>query len=59
MRTLLSLAAALVINVAAFAAFDWSAHDAQRAPAGVVTVTQLPVDVHQVLYAQARNGSLL
>lgn len=41
MRTTLTLAASLVINLVALAAMSWSVHEAQLAPNGVVTITQL------------------
>jgi hypothetical protein len=42
MRSIIALAAALVLNVAALGALEWSAHQAQVAPVGEVLITQLP-----------------
>lgn len=41
MRTLLTLAAAVAINLAAFAALEWNVTQAQLPPKGEVTISQL------------------
>lgn len=41
MRTTLTLAASVVINVVALAALSWSVSDNQLSPHGEVTITQL------------------
>jgi len=41
MRTALTLAAAVVINVTALAAMGWDVSQAQRAPNGEVSITQI------------------
>ena len=41
MKTALTLAASVVINLTALAVFDWSVHQSQRPPRGEVTITQL------------------
>jgi len=41
MRTTLTLAASVVINLFALAVFSWSASESQLTPQGVVTITQL------------------
>jgi hypothetical protein len=71
MRTLLTLAAAVVINVTAFAALEWNVTQTQLPPPGEVTITQVdepqfvafaeaapavPVD-HVALGRIARTGS--
>lgn len=53
MRTALTLAASVVINVTALAALELSLNQAQLPPAGEVTVTQLPDPVDEVLLAGA------
>jgi hypothetical protein len=42
MKAIIAFAASLVVNFGALGALDWSAHEAQVAPAGQVLVTQLP-----------------
>jgi hypothetical protein len=41
MKTALTLAASVVINLTALAAFDWSVNQSQLPPRGEVTITQL------------------
>ena len=41
MRSTLTLAASVVINLVALAALSWSVSEAQLAPRGEVTITQL------------------
>ena len=53
MRTALTLAASVVINVTALAALELSLDRAQLPPVGQVTVTQLPDPVDEVLLAGA------
>lgn len=56
MRTLLTLAAAVVINVTPLAALEWNAvtTQAQLAPAGEVTITQLEESTPVAPLAQAK-----
>lgn len=41
MRTTLTLAASVVINLVALAVFSWSVSETQLTPSGEVTITQL------------------
>jgi hypothetical protein len=41
MRTVLTLAAAVVINATALAALQWGVRQAELPPAGIVTISQL------------------
>ncbi|MBL8268118.1 hypothetical protein [Steroidobacter sp.] len=65
MRTVLTLAAAAVINLAALAALEWNVTQAQLPPAGEVTITQIeeptplaPLAQVQVERQVARTRSL-
>lgn len=51
-KQLIAFAASLAVNFALLGAMDWSAHDAQTAPAGEVTVTQLSYAVDLQVHAQ-------
>lgn len=53
MKILIALAASLVVNFAALGALDWSAQQAQIAPVGEVSVTQLPDPTELSAYAQS------
>lgn len=58
-KTVLTLAASLAINVAAIVAFERSVDQAQAAPAGEVTVTQLADATQASLFAQAQRDRQL
>ena len=51
-QILIGLAASLALNTAVLAGLDWSAHQAQIAPAGIVSVVQLPDPTDLQAYAQ-------
>jgi hypothetical protein len=53
MRTLITAVASVVVVFAALGALDWSAHEAQTAPVGEVSVTQLPDSSEVAAYARA------
>ncbi len=55
-RTLLSLAAAVVINVTALAAWEWNVTEATT-PAGEVTITQIEEPTQLASLAQTRVDS--
>lgn len=55
MKILIALAASLVLNLAALGALDWSAQQAQIAPVGEVSVTQLPDPTELSAYAQSAS----
>ena len=51
-RPLIAFAASLALNLTVFAGLDWSAREAQAAPKGIVSITQL-VDASELeTYAQ-------
>jgi hypothetical protein len=52
MKTLIALAASLVVTFGALGVLDWSAQQAQIAPIGEVSVTQLPEPTELSAYAQ-------
>ena len=56
MKTLIALAASLSLNLIVLAGLDWSARVAQVAPAGVVSVTQLPEPMQLQAYAQVSEA---
>ncbi|WP_116810208.1 hypothetical protein [Steroidobacter cummioxidans] len=54
MRTALTLAAAVVINVTALAAMGWDVNQAQRAPGGEVSITQIEEPTQVAAVAPAK-----
>ena len=56
MKTLIALAASLALNLIVLAGLDWSARVAQVAPAGVVSITQLPEPTLLQAYAQVSEA---
>jgi hypothetical protein len=44
MKTFIAFAASVAINFAMLGALDWSVSQAQVAPSGEVSITQLPAD---------------
>jgi hypothetical protein len=54
MRTALTLAAAVVINVTALAALGWDVSRAQRAPSGEVSITQIEEPTQVAAVAPAK-----
>lgn len=58
-KTVLTLAASLAINVAVIAAFERSVDQAQLAPTGEVTVTQLADATEASLFAPAQADGRL
>lgn len=60
MRTVLTLAAAAVINLAALAAMEWNVTRAQLPPAGEVIVTQVEEATYEAPLAQVKvEGQLV
>jgi hypothetical protein len=57
MKNLIAFAASIAVNAAILGALDWSALQAQVAPAGEVLVTQLPLDADLAAYASAGDGA--
>lgn len=53
MRAVLTLAAAVVINVTALAVLEWNVTQAQLPPAGEVTITEIVGPVEAAPLAQA------
>jgi len=51
MKTFVAFAASLVVNFGALGALNWSAHEAQVAPAGHVLITQLPDPGERSMFA--------
>ena len=58
MRTFFAVVASLAINVAVVGTLDWSTHSAQAAPAGEVTVVQLPDLSLEPAYAAATDSTI-
>lgn len=56
MRTLIAVAASLIVNFVALGALNWSAEQAQIAPVGEVLVTQLPDTSELQAHAQVTTG---
>lgn len=56
MRTALTLAASVVINLTALVALEWNVTQAQLPPAGEVTITQLLEPLEAAPLAQAQAG---
>lgn len=59
MKIPLALAAALVITFGTLGALDWTLIEAQRAPRGEVTVTQLPDAADSARLAQVNHDRTL
>ena len=56
MKTLIALAASLSLNLTVLAGLDWSAREAQVAPTGVVSITQLPEPIQLQAYVQVSEA---
>jgi hypothetical protein len=59
MRTLIAIIGSVVFNFGALGVMDWSVHQEQMAPAGVVLVQQLPEVTAPSVYAQQTHDDVV
>lgn len=55
MRTLIAIIGSVIFNFGALGVMDWSVHQEQMAPSGVVLVQQLPEVTAPSVYAQQQT----
>lgn len=56
-KTTVALAASLALNAAVLSGLDWSAHEAQVAPAGTVVIKELPDELVAAAHKHAGAGT--